>query len=255
MNDEGKPIPPNRQPGQSQPGAELSARVEDAAQAETAPPQERRRRIRFFEGCLFAALLAFLGLAILASTAAYFEIDLAITTALQAFEAPWFEALMILVSWFGRGLQGPLLTAVLVGLVYFAGYRWEAAMSLFAALGSNLLTILIKLAIGRPRPDEDLVAVFRMLSDFSFPSGHVTVYTSFGGFLFFLSYSLLRPSWLRALLLVPFGGLVALVGPSRVYLGEHWASDVLGGYLLGGAFLLITIEMYRRGRIKREEAR
>ena len=43
-------------------------------------------------------------------------------------------------------------------------------------------------------------------------------------------------------------GLIALVGPSRVYLGHHWASDVLGGYALGTAYLLILIQLYRISR-------
>jgi membrane-associated phospholipid phosphatase len=51
---------------------------------------------------------------------------------------------------------------------------------------------------------------------------------------------LLKPSIKRSLLLVLFGGLVVLIGASRIYLGQHWASDVLGAYLLG----CLTLEAY-----------
>jgi undecaprenyl-diphosphatase len=80
----------------------------------------------------------------------------------------------------------------------------------------------------------------------SFPSGHVTSYMALFGFLFYLIYALMRPSLLRSALGAVFGALIGLVGLSRVYLGAHWASDVLGGYCFGFFWLALTIYFYRR---------
>jgi undecaprenyl-diphosphatase len=88
--------------------------------------------------------------------------------------------------------------------------------------------------------------VYAELSSYSFPSGHVTGYTMLYGFIFYLAYTLLpRRSVARWVILVVCGVLVALVGVSRVYMGQHWASDALGGYALGFAYLLLVIEVYR----------
>ncbi len=75
-------------------------------------------------------------------------------------------------------------------------------------------------------------------------------YVGFFGFIGFLAYRLLRPSLRRSLLLALFGGLVLLIGISRIYLGEHWASDVLGSYLLGSLMLVAIIQVYLWGRTR-----
>jgi undecaprenyl-diphosphatase len=83
------------------------------------------------------------------------------------------------------------------------------------------------------------------LLDYSYPSGHVVSYVCLYGFLFFLVYALVTRSWQRTAVLCLLGLLVGLVGISRIHLGHHWASDVLGGYALGTAYLLLLVEAYR----------
>jgi undecaprenyl-diphosphatase len=94
------------------------------------------------------------------------------------------------------------------------------------------------------------VNVFAKLSSYSFPSGHVMFYLGFFGFIWFLAFTLLKPSLKRSLLLVFFGILIVLIGVSRVYLGEHWPSDVLGSYLLGSLTLAALIQFYLWGKTR-----
>jgi undecaprenyl-diphosphatase len=104
----------------------------------------------------------------------------------------------------------------------------------------------VKIVIDRPRPSPDLVHVVQELHSYSFPSGHVTGYVCLFGFLFYLAYTLLPHTDRRRLpLLVGMALPVVLIGVSRVYMGQHWASDALAGYALGFAYLLIVIEAYR----------
>jgi membrane-associated phospholipid phosphatase len=104
--------------------------------------------------------------------------------------------------------------------------------------------------VHRPRPGADIVNVLQQLNDFSFPSGHVLTYTAFFGFLFFLGYTLLKPSFARTVLLAILGSLVALIGISRIYVGDHWASDVIGAYLLGSLWLALSVYIYRWGKTR-----
>src|SRR5262249_47485166 len=104
----------------------------------------------------------------------------------------------------------------------------------------------IKFVVGRPRPSPEMVKVYEYPINCSFPSGHVASYMALYGFLFYLIYSLMRPSTLRSTLLVICGVMISLVGVSRVYLGAHWASDVFGGYCFGFFWLALTIYVYRR---------
>jgi undecaprenyl-diphosphatase len=74
------------------------------------------------------------------------------------------------------------------------------------------------------------------------------MYVTFFGFLLFLVFTLFKPVIWRFLAGVVFGALIVLVGPSRVYLGAHWASDVVGAYLLGSLCLVVAIWFYRWGK-------
>ena len=221
-------------------------------ESELAPQRERRWRVVVFQAYLIAALALFAFLAVLARSAAYFPIDLVITQALQAYGWPWFDLLMRIVSWPGYGPQVLGVIAVLSSLLWVLGLHREALVSALDGLAALLSNNLIKLAIARPRPSPDLVDVIKEVSGFSFPSGHVMFYTAYFGFLFFLSYTMLKPSWKRTLLLLLFGALVVLVGPSRIYLGNHWASDVFAAYLLGSLILAGAIRVYTRWDAKQK---
>ena len=155
---------------------------------------------------------------------------------------------MVAVSWLGFSPQSVIITGLIILLILGFGLQWEALVALIAALLSIGLNVLVKDLIQRPRPAAALVHVLATLNDFSFPSGHVMFYTGFYGFIVFLAFTLLKPSLRRTLLLVFFGLLVLLVGISRIYVGEHWASDALGAYLLGTLTLVAVIQLYRWGK-------
>lgn len=224
--------------------------AQEAAHAETAPAPVRRYRTVLFQVSLLLVMVAFSFLTFLVKTTPSFPIDLKITLGLQSIKIPLFGELMTVVSWAGFQPQSSIITVLLVLAIYGFGLHWEALIALMAAISSSAINVLVKDLIRRPRPADPLVQVLDKLNSYSFPSGHVMFYTCFFGFIWFLAFSLLKPSLKRSLLLAFFGGLVMLVGISRIYLGEHWASDVLGAYLLGSLTLVIIIQVYRWGKTR-----
>jgi undecaprenyl-diphosphatase len=221
-----------------------------AARAESEPAPVRRHRAVLFQVVLVLIVGAFAVLTFLVKTMPFFAIDLQITRAIQLINFPSFAGLMSVVSWPGFGPQDVIITGLIILIVYGFGLRWEAIMSLIAAVFSTAINVLVKDLVQRPRPTSNLVNVFATLKSYSFPSGHVMFYLGFFGFIWFLAFTLLKPSLKRSLLLVFFGILIVLIGVSRVYLGEHWASDVLGSYLLGSLTLVAIIQFYLWGKTR-----
>lgn len=222
--------------------------MEKTARAETTSRPKRAYRTLAFQVALFAALGAFAVLTLMVSATPLFGIDLQITRALQTVSSPLFAMLMSLISWPGFPPQSLIMTGFVAWLLYRYGLQWEAVTALFAAVLSGAVNLLVKELIRRPRPTGDLVEVISILESYSFPSGHVMFYVGFFGYLWFLVFILLKSSWKRTLLLCIFGTLIVLVGPSRIYLGHHWASDILGASLLGGVTLAVILQFYRWGK-------
>lgn len=208
----------------------------------------RRYRADVFLGYMILAVVVFLILAVLAKTVAYFTFDVTITHEVQTFNAGWFAALMYALSWIGFAPQAYVIAALILVFLYASGLKWETVVCCASLVLSSALGLGIKMLIDRRRPSANMVHVISTLTDYSFPSGHVLYFTVFFGFLLFLAYTLLKQSWGRTLLLFILGVMVALIGLSRIYEGQHWASDVLAAYLLGSVWLGLSVLVYRWGK-------
>lgn len=197
--------------------------------------------------CFPISLALFLGLAADACWIQRFSWDLPITLWLQSLTLPGLERLMVWVSIPGNGSWQPYVAVLVVSIAFLlAGKRLEAGCGVMSAGGGALLSSLFKWMVGRPRPNTDLVKVWTIIGNQSFPSGHVVNYVTFYGFLFCLVTWRIPDRLPRALLQLFLGAIILLVGPSRIYLGAHWSSDVIGGYLLGGLWLWLSIQAYKR---------
>jgi membrane-associated phospholipid phosphatase len=194
---------------------------------------------------LLAIAAGFVALAIATHGVPYFPIDLAVTRALQGIHAPAWDRLMRAESWVGYSPQSIVIPWVIAAFLFVRGMRRESIMILFAACGA-LMGEVVKRIVHRSRPPEELVTVVTHLASLSFPSGHVVWATTMAGFLAFVATARLRPSPGRRLLVGALLVFILLMGPSRIYLGEHWVTDTLGGYLFGVLWLALSVEVYRR---------
>ncbi len=153
--------------------------------------------------------------------------------ALHAQATPTFDAIMNAASWIG---SGPVLVGLLLlsaGGLWFVRRRRDAAYLVVALVGSGLLNEVLKLIFQRARPQ---LAWSLPNPTYSFPSGH-----SMSSLVFFLGLAVVvwvigGPRW-GGIAVVCASLLVLAIGISRIYLGQHYLSDVIGGYSAGLCWL------------------
>jgi undecaprenyl-diphosphatase len=136
-------------------------------------------------------------------------------------------------------------TVGLAAIFWALRFRLEAIFILLTS-SSTLLNAIVKRVIKRPRPTAERVKVVRVINEPSFPSGHVMHYVNFYGLLIYLLSSNWRSGKLRNILIGICTVLILCIGPSRIYLGAHWPSDVLAGYLYGSMWFVGLMTLYLR---------
>ena len=107
---------------------------------------------------------------------------------------------------------------------------------------SAILNQVLKHIVQRPRPME-----FRIINEtgYSFPSGHSMVSTAFYGFLIYLIYKKVKNKYVKWTLIATLSILIVLIGISRIYLGVHYTSDVLAGFFISIAYLIVFISIIK----------
>lgn len=107
----------------------------------------------------------------------------------------------------------------------------------------TILNQLLKRILQRPRPTE-----FRIVEEtgYSFPSGHSMVSMAFYGYLIYLIYRYIKNKYVKWTLIAILSILICLIGISRIYLGVHYTSDVLGGFLLSISYLVVYISLIKK---------
>ena len=226
----------------------------DSRQQPSGAPLGRSRRRGWIFPAIALSLFSLLGVAVYRANQPYFDWDLAISHSVQGISWVGLESLLRGVCLADNDLLQAAFLVAGVGLVFAARGAWrEAAILVGVVVVAQGLCALSGQLVGRPRPSTELIQLRidpKEIEGFpSFPSGHTVHYTAFFGFLGFLALTRVKPPALCWPLASVLGGLVLLVGPARIYLGAHWLSDVMGGYLLGGAVLASGVHLYRRWSI------
>ena len=147
---------------------------------------------------------------------------------------------------FGGAIFLITLTVILVILIK----NKKIGLSIF----SNLIIItvlnqLLKRILQRPRPTE-----FRIIEEtgYSFPSGHSMVSMAFYGYLIYLIYKYVENKYVKWTSIVLLSILICTIGVSRIYLGVHYTSDVLGGFLVSISYLILFISTVNKFFIEKD---
>jgi len=195
---------------------------------------------------IFVSLILFLITAYLSALDSVLILERSLMQTITGFRLPIFDSIMRFISSFGDGITAILTFLVFAFALFIRGFRKEFKISFLVWVGP-LLSWGLKEIIARPRPEEFLLEGYSLPNDFSFPSGHVVFYVVFFGLIaLYAKYLPGLSAFGRKLLLGSSLLLISLVGISRVYLGVHWPTDVIGGYLLGLAILGVIIFIYFR---------
>lgn len=206
-------------------------------------------RARLLYPGTMAALLVMLAALVLVSVLvrirATYAFDLRVTKALQDWNPPFASRMMRALT----ALSNPLTLLAMGAAVMLFGLLTRAivpALYASATIGAAPLNLAFKRLFDRERPGERDVRVDLRGRrwGFSYPSGHAMTSAAFFGFLAFLVWIYTRNPLVRDPLVVLLSLLPIGVGISRIYLGAHWLSDVVGGWAFGFAITVLAAILY-----------
>lgn len=146
---------------------------------------------------------------------------------------------------FGGAIFLIILTVVLVILIK----NKKIGLSIFSNLVIiTVLNQLLKRVLQRPRPTE-----YRIIEEtgYSFPSGHSMVSMAFYGYLIYLIYKYVKNKYIKWSSIVLLSLLICSIGISRIFLGVHYTSDVLGGFFISISYLVIYVSAVNKFLIEK----
>lgn len=203
-------------------------------------------RLRRAELLIVSLLLPFLILSLLIKSPSLRHWDAHITHLVQHTVNPTLTFFCEKATWLGSG--GGLILVTVPALIWLAQrQRPIGSYFLLASILGHLLNIPIKMIFNRPRPGAtDSIDVILKASGTSFPSGHAMTAVMFFGFLAVLIIVQVPSRLWRRVWVTLSVAMALFICFSRVYLGAHFVSDIVGGILCGLLFLLLWIEAYKR---------
>ena len=148
------------------------------------------------------------------------------------------------IAKFITNFGGAIFVIILTTILFFVIKDKKIGISIIVNLVIiTLLNQILKFIMQRPRPTE-----FRLIEEtgYSFPSGHSMISLAFYGYLIYLIYKYINNKHLKRILIIILSTLICIIGVSRIYLGVHYKSDVLGGFLISIAYLIIYIELINK---------
>lgn len=176
-----------------------------------------------------AAVLLFVVDALVVTGAGYTGFDRAVELFVQ--RAPWGPLALAFAATNAVAGTLQIICGVIVAAL-FALWDRRAGWLLLIGSGASLIDNLLKVSFQRHRPTADLVNVVSQVPGYSFPSGHAVFYTWLAVMVAAALAPRLRPGF-RPLLWTAAGALILIACLGRVYVGAHWPTDVLGGFLIG----------------------
>ena len=190
---------------------------------------------------LFTGFFAYIARSIHLQTISSF--DEPIIDFVQSAESPGLTSIMKLFTTIGSTTSVTLLAILMLGVLLWKKHRAQAVLFGIALAGTGILNQVLKFIFKRERPD------FNRLIDiggYSFPSGHTMMAFSFYTILAYIIWRNLKTTGSRISITILAVIMIAMIAVSRIYLGVHFPSDIVGGVLASSVWLFASIALYLR---------
>ena len=154
------------------------------------------------------------------------------------------------IAKFITNFGGAIFLITLTVILFILIKNKKIGLSIFSNLVIiTVLNQLLKRILQRPRPTE-----FRIIEEtgYSFPSGHSMVSMAFYGYLIYLIYKYVKNKYVKWISIILLSILICSIGVSRIYLGVHYTSDVLGGFLVSISYLILFISTVNKFFIEKD---
>lgn len=203
----------------------------------------------FINAVLFSLLtVSFLVLtfSVLSNRSAHW--DYYVTGVLQHQQDAVLDYIMKGFSWLGK-VRVAFFAICITSLLFLISGKKREAILIGSTILSGAISWALKMLIDRPRPGADIVRIIEETRYQSFPSGHVLFYTVFFGMIcLIVYYSQKISSNIKVVMILLLVIVIVCGAVSRIYLGAHWFTDILGGLIIGLQFLQIARLLYLKNR-------
>lgn len=197
--------------------------------------------IAFIICVISAGLFGFIASSIASGSIEQF--DTAIISAVQGMEAPWLTVIFKIFTWIGSAYVVIPITLIAFLLLYFIyQQRGQAFLFVTVIVGTVLSNELLKLYFKRERPE-----IYRIIDagGLSFPSGHTMMAFSLYSIIAYVLWHNMKSLGSRILLIFCVALMIIIIPMSRIYLGVHYPSDIVGGLAASTFLITMMITIYK----------
>lgn len=189
-----------------------------------------------------ASIVIIIGMMIKYGNVIIHKVDHTVIQLIQYHISEPLTNITLAITFFGSAKGIMLLTSLFTGLLFlFRKFYFGLYLGISVSLGAGGLNKILKVLFSRERP-----TILRVVEEtgYSYPSGHAMGTTILFGGLVFIIFKMKRHAFVKLTVVMITGVIIFIMGLTRIYLGVHYPSDIIGGYIAGIAWLIFSVTTF-----------